>query len=59
KETNINFIPMPEDIREKYQYYTCANIQKLRNIGYNKDFYSVEEGVKDYVLNYLSENKYF
>lgn len=59
KKTNINFIPMPEDIRQKYQYYTCADINKLRNVGYNKEFSSIEEGVKDYVLNYLNGHKYF
>lgn len=59
KKANINFIPMPEDIRQKYQYYTCADINKLRNAGYNKEFSSIEDGVKDYVLNYLNGHKYF
>lgn len=59
KEVNINFIPMPEDIRQKYQYYTCANIDKLRKAGYNKEFSTVEEGVKEYVLDYLNGHKYF
>jgi len=59
KEVSINFIPMPEDIRQKYQYYTCANINKLRSVGYKKDFVGIEEGVKDYVLNYLKEHNYF
>jgi ADP-L-glycero-D-manno-heptose 6-epimerase len=52
-QPNIRFIDMPEDIREKYQYFTEANMRKLRNAGYSKPFYSLEEGVKDYVQNYL------
>ena len=50
---NIDFIDMPEDIRDKYQYFTEANMTKLRNAGYNQPFYSLEEGVNDYVANYL------
>ncbi|MEJ7683454.1 MAG: hypothetical protein WKG06_37475 [Segetibacter sp.] len=48
---------MPEDIRNKYQYFTEANMQKLREAGYTNDFYSLEEGVVDYVRNYLSKRK--
>lgn len=59
KDVAVDFIPMPMDIREKYQYYTCANIDKLKTVGYTKQFSSIEEGVKDYVLNYLREHKYF
>lgn len=55
---NIEFIPTPEDIRDKYQYFTEANMTKLRSIGYSEDFYSLEEGVKDYVQNYLSKEAY-
>ncbi len=50
---NILFIDMPEDIRDKYQYFTEANMQKLRGAGYQDKFYSLEEGVNDYVRNYL------
>ena len=53
KEPNISFIDTPVDIREKYQYFTEANIDKLRSIGYNADLTSLEEGVKDYVQGYL------
>ena len=53
KEENIGFIDTPEDLRGKYQYYTCANIQKLRKIGYSEPFYTLEEGIEDYVTNYL------
>ncbi|EAY29327.1 ADP-glyceromanno-heptose 6-epimerase [Microscilla marina] len=59
KEEDISFIDTPEDIRDKYQYFTEANMQKLINIGYDKPFHSLEEGVQDYVKNYLMEQKYF
>jgi ADP-L-glycero-D-manno-heptose 6-epimerase len=54
KEENISFIPTPEDIRDKYQYFTEADMNKLKSIGYNKEFHTLEEGVSDYVRNYLS-----
>jgi ADP-L-glycero-D-manno-heptose 6-epimerase len=53
-EEKIGFVDTPDDLRGKYQYYTCANIQKLRSIGYIAPFFSLEEGVKDYVCNYLA-----
>ncbi|TAH39950.1 MAG: ADP-glyceromanno-heptose 6-epimerase [Bacteroidetes bacterium] len=49
----INFVDTPEDIREKYQYFTEADMSKIRSIGYLKDFYTLEAGVKDYVSKYL------
>ncbi len=52
----IEYFDMPEDIREKYQYFTEADMTKLRSIGYNEDFYSLEEGIKEYVRDYLSKN---
>ncbi len=55
----IEFIDTPEDIRDKYQYFTEADMRKLRNTGYERDFTSLEEGVEDYVKNYLSQEKYF
>lgn len=54
---NISFIDTPEDIRETYQYFTEANMDKLRKAGYEKDFYTLEKGVKDYVGKYLKEGK--
>jgi ADP-L-glycero-D-manno-heptose 6-epimerase len=51
---SVTFIPMPETIRDKYQYYTCAECDNLRKAGYPEAMTSLEEGVKDYVLNYLS-----
>lgn len=56
---NISFIDTPEDIRDKYQYYTKAEMNKLKNIGYNKPFTKLEDGVEDYVKNYLKEDKIF
>ncbi len=58
KEANIEFIDTPADIRDKYQYFTEANMAKLRQAGYKNDFTSLEEGVKDYVANYLSTGRY-
>lgn len=55
---NISFVPTPEDIRDKYQYFTEATMQKLKSLGYSKEFYTLEEGVEDYVKNYLSKNAY-
>jgi len=52
---NIEYIEMPETLRDKYQYYTQADISKLRSIGYDKKFYSLEEGTIDYVQNYLDK----
>jgi ADP-L-glycero-D-manno-heptose 6-epimerase len=59
KAANIQFIDMPEDIRDKYQYFTEANMQKLRDAGYTKEFYSLERGVDDYVRHYLAKGEYY
>ena len=59
KAPNIEFIDTPIDIRDKYQYFTEANMNKLKSIGYSKPFYTLEEGVKDYVQNYLVGKKYY
>lgn len=59
KPENIEFIDTPEDIRDKYQYFTEANMGKLRKAGYSKEFTSLEEGVSDYVTNYLVPGRYF
>lgn len=58
KEVNIDFIDTPSDIRDKYQYFTEANMEKLKNIGYTRPFYSLEEGVQDYVQQYLLTDRY-
>ena len=57
-DPNIGFIDTPADIRDKYQYYTQANMAKLRSIGYERPFCSLEEGIADYVGNYLKVAKY-
>ena len=57
--TDIEYIDMPEDIRDKYQYFTEASMDKLKAAGYTKDFYSLEKGVDDYVRNYLSKNIFY
>lgn len=59
KEPSISFIPTPADIRDKYQYFTQANMSKLRGIGYATPFTTLEEGVKEYVRQYLSGQRYF
>lgn len=55
----ISFIDTPEDIRDKYQYYTEADMTKLHKAGYSNAFTSLEEGVGDYVSHYLMEGKSF
>ena len=58
KTPDISFVDTPADIRDKYQYFTEANMTKLRSIGYTKPFHTLEEGVADYVKNYLSTGAY-
>lgn len=53
---NISFIDTPEDIRDKYQYFTEANMEKLRKAGYEQEFASLESGVDDYVRQYLTSH---
>ena len=53
----VSFIDTPEDIRDTYQYFTKANMAKLRKAGYKKTFYSLEKGIKDYVQHFLIEEK--
>ncbi|MBY0436009.1 MAG: ADP-glyceromanno-heptose 6-epimerase [Cyclobacteriaceae bacterium] len=55
KPEKIEFIDTPLDIRDKYQYFTEASMDKLRSIGYSKPFHTLEEGVTDYVENYLKK----
>ncbi len=59
KEPVIDFIDMPEDIRDKYQYFTEAKMDKLKQAGYHDEFYTLEDGVEDYVKNYLLKQTYF
>lgn len=59
KSKNIEFVDTPEDIRDKYQYFTEASVQKLRDAGYDKPFTSLEKGVKEYVTKYLIPGNYY
>jgi len=54
KKIDIEFIDTPADIRDKYQYFTEAKMGKLRGIGYQQPLYTLEDGVSDYVKNYLN-----
>ena len=54
-EPNIEYIEMPESLRPKYQYFTESSMDKLKNIWYKQEFYSLEEWIKDYVQNYLDK----
>jgi ADP-L-glycero-D-manno-heptose 6-epimerase len=56
REPALNYIPMPETLRDKYQYYTCADMKKLRSAGFADAFTSIEAGVKEYVQHYLSDS---
>ncbi len=57
-DENIEFIDTPRDIRDKYQYFTEATMDKLRSEGYDAPFHTLEEGIKDYVKNYLIPDKH-
>ena len=58
KEKNIEFIDTPEDIRDKYQYFTEDEMNKLRSAGYSKKFTTIESGIEEYINNYLTGMKY-
>lgn len=58
-EPRIGFVDTPADIRDKYQYFTEADMSKLISIGYTRPFHSLEDGVTDYVKNYLIGHKYY
>lgn len=55
----IDFVDTPADIRDKYQYFTEADMSKLRKAGYTQEFTALENGVEDYVRNYLLEGRGF
>ena len=57
QERNVSFIDTPEDIRDTYQYFTEADMSKLRSIGYSRPFASLEQAIEDYVKHYLSSGK--
>lgn len=56
KEPAIEYIDMPESLRDKYQYFTEARMERLRKAGYTAPFYTLEDGVRDYVQNYLTKD---
>jgi ADP-L-glycero-D-manno-heptose 6-epimerase len=58
RDVNISYIDTPADIRDKYQYFTEAKINKIISAGYSKGFHTLEQGVEDYVKNYLMDGKY-
>lgn len=53
-DEKINYIDMPSELKGRYQYYTQADLGKLRGVGYSEKFYSLEEGIAEYVKDYLS-----
>lgn len=55
-EAEIEYIPMPESLQKKYQYYTQADMEKLRAVGYTQDFHDLDSGVRDYVQQYLEKD---
>jgi len=60
KPKNIEYIDMPDNLRDKYQYFTQADMDKIRKIGYSREFTSLENAIADYVKNYLmTDDRYF
>ena len=59
RQPSIEYIDIPLDIRDNYQYFTEAKMDKLRSTGYEGEFFSLEKGVDDYVRNYLSKNSFY
>lgn len=59
EKPHIEYIDTPKDIRDKYQYFTEADMNKLRNAGYKDEFHTLEEGVAEYVATYLQKQAYF
>ncbi|MCX6286277.1 MAG: NAD-dependent epimerase/dehydratase family protein, partial [Bacteroidetes bacterium] len=56
---DIEFIDTPADIRDKYQYFTEAKMDKLKQAGYSKPFHSLEDGISEYVQAYLQSTRYY
>jgi len=55
-ESNIQYVDMPVTLEDKYQSFTQANIAQLRNAGYTRSMTTLEEGVRRYVQDYLTQN---
>ena len=58
KPINIDYVELPDHLKTKYQYFTEADISKIKKAGYTQPSFSLEDGVTDYVKNYLMQNKY-
>lgn len=58
-EPQIEFIDMPQDLLKSYQNYTCADMDKLKQIGYQKSMHSFENAIQEYVTEFLSGNTYY
>ncbi|MCZ7609588.1 MAG: ADP-glyceromanno-heptose 6-epimerase [Ignavibacterium sp.] len=58
KPVNIEYIDLPAQLKEKYQYFTEANLIKIKDAGYNQTITSLEDGISDYVKNYLLKDMY-
>jgi ADP-L-glycero-D-manno-heptose 6-epimerase len=56
KQPKIKFVDTPAEIRDKYQYFTEANMSKLQEAGFSKSATSLEDGVRDFVVNYLEQD---
>ncbi len=56
KRENIDYIPMPKDLRDKYQYYTCADMKKLRVAGCTHQCMALEKAIEDYICTYLTND---
>ena len=59
KKASIGFIDTPADIRDTYQYFTEADMSKLRSIGYTRPFRSLEDAIQEYVQEYLQTGAYW
>lgn len=55
KEPKIRYIEMPEELKDQYQYFTQADISKIRKAGYKKELWDFDSAIEDYVINYLSK----
>lgn len=53
RPVNIEYIEMPESLRDRYQYYTCAEMKKLHSLGYTREAAPMADSIRDYVVNYL------
>ena len=58
KKPNIKYIDMPDHLKDKYQYYTKADIAKIRKVGYDRSITTLPDAIKDYVQNYLQKNEF-